>query len=141
MRGIGLSLLLVLLVTGCQAAEKDIKSLQLEDHSIVDQHYSDEAKKVILSMKEVTEVKGVNDENKIYLAPTVKHFDRFRLKEIRKAGHDSVKKRFPNATVHLSTDKKVFIELGKLEQQLKQKQISKKHFKEKLKKMEEMMKG
>lgn len=139
MRGIGAGLLLIILLVGCQTAPENEK--QLEDHAAYEQHKADEAKEIILSMKEVTEVKGVNHEGHLYLAPSVKPFDRFRLKEIREKGHDSVKKHHPEATVFFSTDKKIYMELDKLEDQLKNKQISEKQLKGKLKKLEEMMKG
>lgn len=142
MKGLVKGVLLIGLLTGCQATEEaDVKPLQLAESTIIEQNHADEAKQIVLSMEEVIEVKGVNDEENIYLAVDVKHFDRFRLKEIRKQGHDAVKKRYPHANVHLSTDRKIFIELGKLEQELKQKKISEQRFKEKLKKTEEMMKG
>ena len=141
MKGI-VSILLIILLMGCQANnDQDVRSLQLEGHAVIDQHQSDRAKKIVSSMKEVIEVKGVNVEKDIYLAPNVKHFQRLRLQKIRKQGHDAVKKQFPDANVHLSTDKKIFMELDKIEQELKNKQISEKRLKEKLKKIEEMMKG
>ncbi len=136
-------LLLIGLLTGCQSfnAQGDIKPMTLADNVIINQNLADEAKQIVLSMEEVVEVKGVNESKKIYLAPKVKHFDRLHLKDIRKRGHDAVKKRYPDASIHLSTDQKIFMELDKLEKKLKRKQISEKQLKEELKKLEEMMKG
>ncbi|TWI54651.1 YhcN/YlaJ family sporulation lipoprotein [Halalkalibacter nanhaiisediminis] len=143
MKGLIKGILFMMLLTGCQAfhAQEDVKPMALANNAMINQNVADEAKQIVLSMEEVVEVKGVNENQNIYLAPQVKHFDRFRLKEIRKQGHDAVKKRFPDANVHLSTDKKIFIELEKLEQKLKNKQISEERLKEELKKLEEMMKG
>ncbi|MFC0559791.1 YhcN/YlaJ family sporulation lipoprotein [Halalkalibacter alkalisediminis] len=143
MKGIIQGLLVLCILCSCQMAEpqQDIKPLQLSTNAVLDQEQADEAKKIILSMEEVTEVKGVSDENNIYLAPKVKHFDRFRLKEIRKYGHDAVKKRYPDATVHVSTDQKIYMELEKLEQELKERTISEKRLKQRLKELDEMTRG
>ncbi|KHF38870.1 hypothetical protein LQ50_18760 [Halalkalibacter okhensis] len=133
------------LFAGCQqlsGATPDVKPMQLQQNAIINQAQADEAKEIVLSMEEVVEIKGVTDnKDKIYLAPRVKHFDRFRLKEIRKSGFDSVKKRYPEATVFLSTDQKIFMELEKLEMELKNQTISEKRLTERLSKLEEMMRG
>ncbi|WP_227935407.1 hypothetical protein [Alkalihalobacillus deserti] len=144
MKAIINAMVVVSLLAGCQTltggARQDIRPMQLSETVIIDQEYADEAKKIVLLMEEVVEIKGVSDEDNIYLAPKVKHFDRFRLKEIRKQSHDAVKKRYPNATVHVSTDQKIFMELEKLEQELQKRTISEKRLKQKLKKLDEMMK-
>ncbi|MDT8860084.1 hypothetical protein N0O92_07540 [Alkalihalobacillus sp. MEB130] len=140
-----LGMVILCLVSGCQnltGATPDVRPMQLSENAIIDQGQADEAKEIVLSMEEVVEIKGVSDnENTIYLAPRVKHFDRFRLKEIRKYGYDSVKKRYPDATVFLSTDQKIFMELEKLETELKNKTISEQRLQEQLNKLKDMMKG
>ncbi|ARK30231.1 YhcN/YlaJ family sporulation lipoprotein [Halalkalibacter krulwichiae] len=136
-------LFILCFLTACQMAEpqQDIKPLQLTNKAVVNQQQADDAKKIVLSMEEVIDVKGITDENNIYIAPRVKHFDRFRLKEIRKNGHDSIKKRYPDATIHVSTDQKIFMELEKLEKELQQRTISEERFKQRLAKLDEMIKG
>ncbi|GAE35848.1 YhcN/YlaJ family sporulation lipoprotein [Halalkalibacter akibai] len=143
MKGLIKGFIVLAVLTGCQMLEpqQDIRPLELSTNAVIDQESADEAKKIVLSMEEVTEIKGVSYENEIYLAPRVKHFDRFRLKEIRKTGHQSVKKRYPDATVHVSTDQKIFMELEKLEKELKEKTISEQRLKQKLKHLDEMMRG
>jgi hypothetical protein len=143
MKGLIKGILVVCFLSGCQmlGAEKDIRPLELSQNAVIDQKYADEAKKIVLSMEEVVEIKGVSNKTEIYLAPRVKHFDRFRLKAIRKSGYDSVKKRYPDAKVHLSTDQKIYMELEKLEKELKNRSISQERLEKKLKKLDEMMKG
>ncbi|MBP3950523.1 hypothetical protein [Bacillus suaedae] len=132
----------ILFVTGCQMEPtKDIKPLQLSNEVLINQEQADEAKQIVLSMEEVVEIKGVAVKDAIYLAPRVKHFDRFRLNEIRKSSHQAVKKKYPNASVHVSTDQKIFMELEKLEQALKNRSISEKRLENKLTELEDMMKG
>jgi hypothetical protein len=132
------------LLMGCQSTEgqgSDIRPLFLGDQPTVSQNKADEAKQIILSMDEVLEVKGVEHGEDIYIAPRVKQFDRFHLNGIRKEGHDNIKKRFPEAKVHVSTDKKILMELENLEQELINDQITEKKLKEKLTKLEDDMKG
>ncbi|WP_236035138.1 YhcN/YlaJ family sporulation lipoprotein [Alkalihalobacterium elongatum] len=115
--------------------------LFIGEEAVVDQTQADNAKKIVLSMDEVIDVRGVANQGNIYITPEVKHFDRLHLEGIRKDGFDRVKKRYPNATVFLSTDKKIFMELEKLERQLKEGNITKKELDKQLKKLEEDMKG
>jgi hypothetical protein len=131
----------VMILGGCGPQAETIQPLQVGNQAIVAQEKADEAKQILLSMEEVLEVKGVVNKQGIYLAPRVKHFDRFHLNDIRKRGHENVAKRFPKETVHVSTDKKIYMELEKLEQELKKKTISEKRFSTKLKELEEKMKG
>ncbi len=92
-------------------------------------------------MDEVLEVKGVSVDESIYLAPRVKQLSRFRLEEIRRQAHKRIKERYPKASIHVSTDKKIYIELEKLEERLQEQSISKKQLDEKIKQLETWMKG
>jgi hypothetical protein len=144
MKGIVNGAILLCLLAGCQnlTGAQDVRPMHLSENTVIIQDQADVAKEIVLSMEEVVEIKGVSDkEDHIYLAIRVKHFDRFRLHEIRKTGFDKVKKRYPDATVFLSTDQKIYMELEKLEKELKNRSISEERFKKRLKKLEETMKG
>ncbi|MDE5412017.1 YhcN/YlaJ family sporulation lipoprotein [Alkalihalobacterium chitinilyticum] len=135
---------LVCMQVGCgqmNLQQQEQTPLFIGQEAIVDQTQADNAKKIVLSMDEVIEVRGVANQDNIYIAPAVKHFDRLHLEGIRKDGFERVKKRYPNSTIFLSTDKKIFMELEKLERQLKQERISKEELDKRLKKLEEDMKG
>ncbi|WP_062046695.1 YhcN/YlaJ family sporulation lipoprotein [Bacillus sp. JCM 19034] len=141
MKKIFIIIIIMIGLVGCQMnAQHDVKVLQLDD-AIVEQTQANKAKEIVLSMEEVTEVRGVSYDNSIYIATHVKPFDRFFLNEIRKKAHDNVKKRYPEATVHVTTDEKIFIELEKIEQQLKKQAISEERLSKRLKELDEMMKG
>ncbi|WP_157800989.1 YhcN/YlaJ family sporulation lipoprotein [Bacillus solitudinis] len=130
------------LAGGCQVGQdNNVGLLQVGEEATVPQTKADEAKQITLSMDEVIEVKGVQHDKDIYIVPRVKQFDRFRLNGIRKEAHDHIKKRYPEANVHVSTDKKIFMEFEKLEQQLIKNQISEKELKDKVKDLEDKMKG
>ncbi len=139
------SLMLLNFLSACGGYEplhaQEVEPVQLGDRVIVDQTKADNAKKIILAMEEVVEVKGVTLKENIYVAPRVKHFDRLHLEGIRKTGFKNVKKRYPDETVFLSTDKKIYMELEKLELALQEKRISEEQLEKKLKKLEEDMKG
>lgn len=133
--------MLCLLVTGCNLNNQEVRPLSVENKGTIEQYDSDEAKQIVLSMDEVKEVKGVSENKNIYLAAKVGQFDRFFLRRVRKEAHEKVKKRFPNAHVHVSTDKKVFMELEELERKLYNNEINQKEFEKELKKIEDFMKG
>lgn len=136
--------LAILLLSGCQTMTgqgHDVRPLEFADEAVIDQTVADKAKEIVLSMDEVIEIKGVTVGEEIVLAPRVKHFSRFRLNDIRKKAHERVKKRYPHATVHISTDGKIFMEVERLERELTKKTISEKRLKTELKKLDEMMKG
>ncbi|MBU8907164.1 hypothetical protein [Desertibacillus haloalkaliphilus] len=132
------------LITACQGQgiqqEETISPQQLGEEAVIDQTKADEAKKILISMEEVIAVKGVNYEEDIYIASKVRHLDRLQLENIRKTGFEKIKKRYPEANVHLSTDAKVFMELEELENKLKKNEISKSQTEKQVKKIEEDMK-
>lgn len=138
-----LLLLALVLFVGCSssAQKHEVKVLQLGEKAIVDQKKADEAKKIVAKMDEVIAVKGVNLDDDIYIAPQVTQFARLKLEKIRKESFEKIKKVYPNANVHVSTDKKIFMELEKLENQLRANKINKETLEKKLKKLEEDMKG
>lgn len=138
-----LILIISLMMTGCNVGGQgeEVRPLFIGANKIIDQTKADAAKQVVLSMDEVVEVKAVNIEENIYIVAKVKQFDRFFLERIRKEAHDKVKKRVPDVIVHVSTDKKVFLELEKLERKINNNEIDKKTIDKDIKRIEGFMKG
>ncbi|OIJ10760.1 hypothetical protein BKP37_17320 [Anaerobacillus alkalilacustris] len=136
-------IILTITITGCNIVGQgvQVKPLYIGTNHSIDQTRADVAKQIVISMEEVIEVKGVGVDEDIYIATKVKHFDRFFLDQIRKNAHNKVKKRFPNANVHISTDKKVFLELEKLEGKMYQNTINKEDIEKEIKRIERFMKG
>ncbi len=132
---------MVCFVSGCGGQANTVKPLQIGNEAIVSQQDADEAKQIVLAMDEVLEVKGLTHDQKIYLSPRVKQFDRLHLNDIRKRSHASVAKRFPKHDIFLSSDKKIYMELKRLETELKNREISEKRLKEELVQLEDKMKG
>lgn len=135
--------IIILMITGCNVGGQgeDVRPLFMGANKIIDQTEADIAKQLILSMDEVVEVKGVNIEENIYIVAKVKQFDRFFLERIRALAHKKVKKRFPDANVHVSTDKKVFLELEKLEKKINNNDIDKKAIDKDIKRIERFLNG
>lgn len=139
----GLVFMIFLVISACNLGGQgeEVRPLFIGTNKVIDQTKADVAKQLVLSMDEVIEVKGINFEENIYVVAKVKQFDRFFLERIRKQAHDKVKKRFPEENVHVSTDKKVFLELEKLEIKINNNDIDKKTLKKEIKRIEEFMKG
>ncbi|TSB46855.1 hypothetical protein [Alkalicoccobacillus porphyridii] len=134
-------LLIVVFITGCGEAD-NTKALSTEvGEPVQRQAEVDEAKQILLSMEEIKDVKGVQYTHLLFLAPDVKQFDRLKLEHVRQEAFQKVKKEYPNAKVHVSTDKKIYMELDKLERKLYDHDISEEELKNKLMKLEEDMKG
>ncbi|QOY35932.1 YhcN/YlaJ family sporulation lipoprotein [Anaerobacillus isosaccharinicus] len=134
--------LIISFLTGCNMmGQGEVKPLYIGSNKVEDQTKADEAKQIVLSMDEVTAVRGATFDEDIYVAVKVKQFDRFFLDEIRKEAYDKIKKRYPDAKVHVSTDKKVLLELEKLEIQINNNKIKRKEFEKQWKRIEDFMKG
>lgn len=111
-----LTVIIGFIISGCQGTQlqgKAVKPLQIGNNHEQKQEKADIAKRLLFSMDEVLEVKGVSVDESIYLAPRVKQLSRFRLEEIRRQAHKRIKERYPKASIHVSTDKKNLYRAGK----------------------------
>lgn len=140
-KSIGL-LFISLFLVGCTiAGQEEVRPLYVGSTKIIDQTKADNAKQIVLSMNEVIAVTGATYEEDIFLAAKVKQFDRLFLDRIRKDAFDKIKKRYPEAKVHVSTDKKVFLELEKLEIEIYEGNVEKTEIEKRWKRIEDFMKG
>lgn len=136
-------ILLLVLLSGCNETKSQgaKEAKPIGDVVRVEQTDAEKAKERILQMEEVKEAKAVTLEKDLYVAVKVKQFDRLRLKKIRQDGFKRLEKAFPEKTIHVSTDKKIFMELEKMETDLQKQSLTKKELEKKLKKLDEDMKG
>lgn len=120
--------LVIIFVTGCQTAEEKIGALSGNDDSepVPSQEFAIEVEEEIKSMKEVESVHAVVFKDDIYVTLAVNGFDRFFLQEIRQRVHKKIKGLNKKANVHVSTDKKLIMELSELESMARKGTISKK---------------
>jgi hypothetical protein len=106
----------------------------------IDQSVANHAKEKIIAKEDITDVKAVNTDKELMAAIKVENFDRFRLKSIEKSVKSDLEKKYPDYKVFVSTDKKIFWELEKIEQRLKKNDMNKKNLKNDLNKLKSLMK-
>ncbi|UCZ54715.1 YhcN/YlaJ family sporulation lipoprotein [Bacillus shivajii] len=141
-----LLLMIVPMFIGCQTVDEE----QYEGSGMIALHNkefqdfknkADGAKREVRQMEQVDRVRAVAIDNDIYVGLAVSGFDRFFLKDIRKSAQDQVKKKYKKENVHVSTDRKIEMELEDIERELHTKNMSKDQLRKKLDKVEEDMKG
>ncbi|MFB4169526.1 YhcN/YlaJ family sporulation lipoprotein [Virgibacillus sp. JSM 102003] len=105
----------------------------------LDQSISNNAKQSLSQHKEITTINAVNTEKILVIAFEVHHNKRFQLAKLRKKMHKKLEKVFPDQKVELSTDKKIVIETNRLENKIRQGDISKKNLKKEVKHLIKLM--
>lgn len=121
-----------------KATKEDTKLKQVSMES-VDQSVANQAKDTIFNMEEMIDVKAVNLDNELYVAAKPEHHERFQLKKLKKEMKQTLEKKYPNFKIYVSTDKKIFMLLDKLETKIKNKEADKKEIKKQLKVVKEEM--
>src|SRR5699024_4404157 len=96
----------------------DINLMKISKNDELDQHISNQAKDSLRKYAEITTAKAVNTDKKMLMAVEVKHNERFNLVNIQKQLQNEMEEQFPHITVEFSTDKKIILELDKLENEL-----------------------
>ena len=120
---------------------KDLSISQVDTTSKpIDQSIANQAKEKMITKDEITDVRAVNTDKELLAAIKVENFNRFRLKSIEKTVKSDLEKMYPNHKVVVSTDKKMFWELEKIEQKLQKNNTNKKSLKKDLKKLENLIK-
>ncbi|MEM5595105.1 YhcN/YlaJ family sporulation lipoprotein [Niallia circulans] len=113
---------------------------QVHTSKPIGQSVANRAKEKIITKEEISDVKAVNTDKELFVAIKVDNFDRFRLKSIEKTVKSDLEKMYPNHKVVVSTDKKMFWELEKIEQRLQKNNMNKKSLKKDLQKLESILK-
>lgn len=113
--------------------ESEIQFTKLNTSDAIDQQVSNEAKQIISKFNEIKAVKAVNSKDAIVTAVEVDHLERFTLQEVKEKVEKKLKKEIKQKKVIVSTDKKIFLELDKLEAKLQSKELSKEKLDKKIK--------
>ena len=119
---------------------KDLSISQVHTSKPIDQSVANHAKEKMITKDEISDVKAVNTDKELLVAIKVENFNRFRLKKIEKTVKSDLEKMYPNHKVFVSADKKMFLELEKLEQKLEKNNTNMKDLKKDLKKLKSLMK-
>ncbi|MBD8068108.1 YhcN/YlaJ family sporulation lipoprotein [Bacillus sp. PS06] len=119
---------------------KDLSISQVHTSKPIDQSVANHAKEKMITKDEITDGRAVNTDKELLVAIKVENFNRFRLKTIEKTVKSDLEKIYPNHKVVVSSDKKMFWELEKIEQRLQKNNTNKKSLKKDLKKLESLIK-
>lgn len=137
--------ILLLVLFGCSPsneAEKDnnganqLEMTKLSTKQSINQDTANKVKEAVGQFKEITSVKAIEVANKMVIAFEVKHIYRFQLEKLRSAVKDKVKKMYPDIEPTVSTDQKIFMEVEKIEKNIRN--YSKEKLKEKVDKIIKM---
>jgi hypothetical protein len=135
-------------ITGCTNNEddgreivqgSDIDLTKVKTTSPADQSISNKVKNKLIKRDDVTGVRGVNTDKKLFIALKITQFDRLHLKKIEKEVKDKLKKDYPDMEHEVSTDKKIYLELDELEKKLQEETLSKKKLKKEMKRIKGKM--
>lgn len=135
--------IILMMATGCNMANnnKEENNLTIKNVSNQDMNHvnmTSEIEKLLMKEKEVSDVKVFDTDNEIFIAAEIKQMDRFRIKEIEKKLNKILNDKYSNHNVTLSTDKKMFLELEKLEQKSRNTNMSNKELEKEIKRIKSL---
>ncbi|GGB53567.1 hypothetical protein GCM10011409_33990 [Lentibacillus populi] len=109
------------------------KFTKISSDNFIDQDAANQAKKVLTKYEEIKTIKAVNTSKYLVVGIEVHHNKRFQLTDLRKEFTKTLKKKFPKFKTELSTDKKMLIELDRLENDINGNNISNKQLEKEVK--------
>lgn len=113
----------------------DIQFTNVKTTQSLLQETANSAKNILSQHDNITTVKAVSSKKNLVLAFEIDHLKRFNLEKIRKKVQKQMDEEFPNLDVIVSTDKKIILELDRLEEKIRSDSISKKELNKKLEKV------
>lgn len=116
-------MVLMLLTAGCalQAPMQKQMSQKGQDLSVrVDMALAERAREAALSVPGVKESTAVSLNQEVTVGVKVTGFDRLRLKAIKNEVHNKIKAMADDHNVHVTSDKKHYVQLKQMEEQLNQ---------------------
>ncbi|MFC4556915.1 hypothetical protein ACFO3D_01675 [Virgibacillus kekensis] len=140
---IGLIILLTACTTDNDTTQKndDVNYTNIAaKNNEISQSAANAAKERLRKHDEITNINAVNTDKILLITVELHHNKRFRLAKIRKNLKKEISKEFPDYKVEFSTDKKIVIELNKLEKRIEEKDISKDKLKKEVKHLVKLMK-
>lgn len=137
--------LVVVILTGCKDNMDSVKNqstsiTKISAKKTTNQSTANQVKELVIKRDDVTGVRGVNTDKEILVAIMVPQMERFQLSDIRKNVKEEIKKKYPDYTIQVSTDQKIFLELDILERKLENGKTGKKDLKKELRKIKNLMK-
>ncbi|MDM5332983.1 YhcN/YlaJ family sporulation lipoprotein [Ureibacillus composti] len=131
------------LCTGCNGnhdphSNKDLNNSQVSKP--ISQSVANQVTENIILEDEISKVMAVNTDKDILIAIKVKQFDRFRLKKIENKIKSDMEKQYPDYSILVSADQKMYFELVKLDEKLQKNTMSMKNLQKDTKKIKSLMK-
>lgn len=113
----------------------DIQFTNVKTTQSLQQEAANTAKNILSQQENITAVKAVNSGKHLVIAFEIDHFKRFTLEKTRKKVQKQMDENFPDLDVIVSTDKKIILELERLEEEIFSDTISKKELDKKIEKI------
>ena len=104
----------------------------------VDQEPANRVKQMLSGHDAVKSVRSVNHDDHLLVGVQLNHPDRFQMHEIERDLQQQIDKDSPDLQVKLSADEKIHLEVKRLEQDLQNKQLSKKELKKRIKEIKDL---
>lgn len=129
------SMIALFVFTGCssstdhfekqgQQTEEQMNFSTVTHESNIDQTAANEAKEIVDSFDETTDIYAVNSKNTLMIAFNVKQMHRFQVESIENDIEKRLRNELPHIVIKVSTDAKMRLELEKLEQDLHNENLS-----------------
>ncbi|MEK5364090.1 YhcN/YlaJ family sporulation lipoprotein [Peribacillus castrilensis] len=119
---------------------EDLNISQVHTSKSIDQSVANQAKKMVITEEDISDVKAVNTDKELLIAIKVENFDRFRLKKIEKSVKSDLEKDYPDHKILVSTDSKMYLELDQLEQKIQKDNTNRKEVEKDFNKIKSLMK-
>ncbi|HLS10307.1 YhcN/YlaJ family sporulation lipoprotein [Lentibacillus sp.] len=128
---LGLILLLISCTSNNDTSQNsgDVNYNLISADTSIDQSIANQAKKSISQRNAITAVNAVNTNKKLIVAFEIEHNKRFQLADINKEIQTKMEKEFPKMTVEVSSDKRLVLEIEKLEEKIDNQDVTKKKLK------------
>jgi len=118
----------------------DLELTKLSSYGIYDQNPANKAKDMLSKHDGVSRLRAVNDRNDLVIGVGVRQHKRFSLKEIENEMRKELNEYFSDLEVTISTDKKILLELKKLEEGIENDELTNEQLEEKLTKIKRLSK-
>ena len=112
---------------------QQVELTKISSNQNIKQVPSNKAKEKLRNYEELTKIKAINTEQDMLIAFDIDHHERFSLDQFEKELKKEMKKEFPNLNVHVSSDKKILLELERIEKKLQNNDLTDKKLKKELK--------
>lgn len=122
-----LFVILILILSACSntASQEQEEPSLIQTSTTINQSAANHAKEFIQANEDYDAVYAVNTFDKIVIAVLPKHHDRFQLEDFRKELESKLDSEIRQMDLEVTTDKKIALELEKIEERMSNNDISK----------------